>query len=180
MTILPLPPESAFSRSVFKLIRPHIPRERWPLESVRGIFTGAGDGLWLDADLNGLPPAHAALAVRLIRQAGVELVLQSPAAGFAAAVVRAKRWRDAALYAFLPSLFAIPFMGSLSDTALQVAVLVCCVDVVALLAFQVALMRRRAAMVAARFIAHIPSPGLKISINGGKSPPLGLDSIPEV
>lgn len=182
MVSLPQQPESDFSRAVFKVIRPHIPRERWPMDTVFARFEAAGDGLWLKADFDNFPRSYAQLAAQLVRDAGVDLVLKSPAAAAAAAVVRAKRWRDAGLYAFLPVMFAIPLMAALSEAAMRFALLFFCVDVVALLVFQTALVRRRAAMAAERFIAYIPAPGLKIHLgnrsdNGG---PGDLSMMPEV
>lgn len=165
MVSIPLPPESVFSRTIFKLIRPHIPRERWPADSVRASFEPAGDGLWLEAKFEGFPASYAALATQLVREARVELVLQSPSAWQAANVVRAKRWRDFSLFAFVPLLFAIPLMAAMNDTAMRIALLLCCVDVVALVALQGVLVKHRAAMAAARFIANIPAPGLKIHLS---------------
>ncbi|MBC7905835.1 MAG: hypothetical protein H7Y60_03695 [Rhodospirillaceae bacterium] len=176
---IPLPPESAFSRTIFKLVRPHIPRERWPAESVRVLFEPAGDGLWLEARFEGLPASYAALAAQLVREARVDLVLQSPAAGEAAAVARTKRWRDACLFAFVPLLFAIPLMAALSDAAMRMALLLCGVDVLALLVLQGALTKRRVAMATARFVAHVPSPGLKIHL-GARADPRDNDPMPEV
>lgn len=166
MASLPQPPESDFSRAVFKVIRPHIPRERWPVDSVLARFEAAEDGLWLKADFDNFPRSYAALAAQLVRDAGVELVLKSPLAAAAAAVVRATRWRDAGLYAFLPLMFAIPLMAVLSDAAMRFAVLFFCLDIAVLAFFQALLVRRRAAMAAERFIAHIPAPGLKIHLGG--------------
>ncbi|MBC7952598.1 MAG: hypothetical protein H7Z12_12370 [Rhodospirillaceae bacterium] len=179
MVSIPLPPESTFSRTIFKLVRPHIPRERWPMDSIRVLFEPAGDGLWLEAKFEGLPTAYAALAAQLVREARVDLVLQSPAAWQAAAVARTKRWRDVALFGFVPLLFAIPLMASLNDAAMRFALLLCCVDVVALVLLQGVLAKRRAAMAAARFIANIPAPGLKIHL-GSRPEPRGNNTMPEV
>lgn len=179
MVTIPLPPESPFSRTVFKLIRPHIPRERWPADSVRASFTPAGDGVWLDAEFEGFPSAHAALARQLVRDARVDLVLQSPAAWPATRVARTKRWRDFSLYALVPLLFAIPLMGALSGSAMKGALLLFCLDVLGLVSLQVNLARLRAFMAAARFVAHIPAPGLKIHISPRAETPRGA-SMPEV
>lgn len=164
MVSLPLPPESDFSRAVFKVIRPHIPRERWPVDAVRTRFEPGMDGMWLEADFDSFSSAYAALATQLVREAGVDLVIKSPMASAAAAVVRAKRWRDVALYAFLPLMFAIPLMAALSDGAMRFAFLLFCVDLLALVIFHAALVRKRLGMREARFIAHIPAPGLKINL----------------
>lgn len=180
MSSPPLRPESDFSRAVFKLIRPHIPRERWPGDSLLGRFEVAGDGLWLKADFDGLPPAYAQLAAQLIRDAGVELVLQSPASTAASSVAKCKRWRDVWLFAFLPLLFAIPLMASLSESAMRMAGMLFTLDLVALIFFQALLSHARGRMAAERFIAHIPSPGLKIRLGGVAEALTGPESMPEV
>ncbi|HLO75723.1 MAG TPA: hypothetical protein VK196_04635 [Magnetospirillum sp.] len=180
MVTLPLQPESEFSRAVFKVIRPHIPRERWPVDSVLGRFQAGDDGMWLSADFDDFPRSYAVLAAQLVQQAGVDLVLKSPMALAAAAVVAVKRWRDAALYAFLPLMFAIPLMAALSDAAMRSAVLFFCVDLVALVIFQALLVGKRAKLAEGRFIAHIPAPGLKIHLGGRQEGPLGSEPMPEV
>jgi hypothetical protein len=179
MVNIPLPPESTFSRAVFKLIRPHIPRERWPMDSIRVLFEPAGDGLWLEAKFEGLPASYAALAAQLVREARVDLVLQSPAAWQAASVARTKRWRDFSMFAFVPLLFAIPLMAPFSDAAMRMALLLCGVDVLALVVLQGTLAKRRAAMAAARFVANIPAPGLKIHV-GSRAATRGSEPMPEV
>lgn len=180
MVSLPQQPESDFSRAVFKVIRPHIPRERWPVETVRARFEAGGDGLWLEADFDNFPSTYARLATQLVREAGVDLVIKSPLASAAAAVVRAKRWRDVGLYAFLPLMFAIPLMAALTDAAMRLAVLLFCVDLAMLGGFQLLLMRKRAALAAERFIAHIPAPGLKIHLGSKVEGPQPGDPMPEV
>ncbi len=180
MVSLPQPPESDFSRAVFKLIRPHIPRERWPVEMVRGRFEADASGLWLKAEFDDFPAAYTAIASGLVREAGVDLVIKAPLARAAAAVVRAKRWRDAALYAFLPLMFAIPLMAALSESAMRFAVLLFCLDLGALIWFQVMLAGRRAALAAERFIAHIPAPGLRLSFAGRGEGSLSSEPMPEV
>lgn len=182
MVTLPLQPESDFSRAVFKVIRPHIPRERWPVDTVLARFEVAGDGLWLKANFNDFPKAYGDLAAQLVREAGVDLVIKAPAASAAAAVVRAKRWRDVGLYAFLPLMFAIPLMAALSDDAMRSALLFFCLDAVFLAVFQAILVRRRTEMASERFIAHIPAPGLKISLGSRSENRFSgdLDSMPEV
>lgn len=180
MVSLPQQPESDFSRAVFKVIRPHIPRERWPVEAVRARFEAGGDGLWLEGDFDSFPNAHAAVARQLVREAGVDLVLKSPLAAAAAAVVRAKRWRDVGLYAFLPLMFAIPLMAVLSEAAMRFSVFLFCVDLGALIGFQAVLVRKRAAMVAERFIAYIPAPGLKIHLGAKTGGPPSTGLMPEV
>ncbi|MCR6632144.1 MAG: hypothetical protein NVV74_20000 [Magnetospirillum sp.] len=180
MTSTPLKPDSEFSRAVFKLIRPHIPRERWPVDSVRGRFEPAGDGLWLKADFDDFSKDYAELAALLVREARVDLVLKSPVAAAAAAVVRAKRWRDFALYAFLPLMFAIPLMAPLSDAAMRLATGLFGLDLVLLVGWQISLSRKRSRMAQERFIANIPAPGLKISLGGSSgSLPFG-EEMPDV
>lgn len=180
MVSLPQQPESDFSRAVFKVIRPHIPRERWPVDAVRARFEAGGDGLWLAADFDNFPSAHARTASQLVREAGVDLVIKSPIASAAAAVVRAKRWRDACLYAFLPLMFAIPLMAVLSEAAMRFAVFLFCVDLMVLTAFQALLVRKRAIMAAGRFIAYIPAPGLKIHVGAKAQGPHPGEPMPEV
>jgi hypothetical protein len=181
MVTLPLRPDSDFSRAVFKLIRPHIPRERWPVDAVRGRFEPAGDGMWLEVEFDDFPANYAALAAQLVREARVDLVLKSPAAYACAVVVRTKRWRDVFLYGFLPLMFAIPMMAALSDNAMRMAGALFSVDLLALVGFQAMLTRARANMAAARFIANIPSPGLKLQLSAPvEGPPLGGGQFPEV
>lgn len=180
MVTLPLQPDSDFSRAVFKVIRPHIPRERWPVDTVRARFEAGANGLWLEASFDDFPTSYANLATQLIRDAGVDLVIKSPMASVAAAVVRAKRWRDAGLYAFLPLLFAIPLMAALSDAAMRFAGMLFFVDLAALAIFQAALVRRRMRLAEGRFIAFIPAPGLKIALGGrAEGSPRG-EPMPEV
>lgn len=180
MVTLPLQPDSEFSRAVFKVIRPHIPRERWPLDTVRTRFEAGDNGLWLEASFDDFATSYANLAKQLVREAGVDLVIKSPLAAAAAAVVRAKRWRDVGLYAFLPLMFAIPMMAALSDAAMRLAVLFFGVDLLTLALFQAVLVRRRAQLAAARFIAFIPAPGLKIALGSrSEGSPRG-EPMPEV
>lgn len=159
-----LGPESGFSRAVFKVVRPHIPRGAWPPDAVPGVFRPAGDGLRLDASFEGLPAAYAALAARLVAGAGVELVLASPVAAKAARAFRVRRWRDAFLYAVVPLLFAIPLLGGLGDRAMRLTVIAFCVDVAALVAAHAALLGRRAELADTRFVAEIPAPGLRLKL----------------
>lgn len=172
-------PDSAFSRAVFKVIRPHIPRERWPADAVRARFEPGQDGLWLEADFDNFPSSFAALAAQLVREAGVDLVLKSPMATAASAVVRAKRWRDVCLYGFLPLMFAIPLMASLSEAAMRFAFFLFCGDLIGLALFNTLLTRRRAKLREARFIAHVPAPGLKINLSGREGSLLS-EPMPEV
>ena len=180
MVTPPLQPQSDFSRAGFKVIRPHIPRERWPVDTVRARFEAGANGLWLEAAFDDFPASYATLAPRLVREAGVDLMIKSPMAAAAAAVVRAKRWRDVGLYAFLPLMFAIPLMAALSDAAMRLAGLLFCVNLAALALFQALLVRKRARMAAARFIAFIPAPGLKIALGARTEGPPRGEPMPEV
>lgn len=179
MVTLPLSPQSSFSRTVFKLIRPHISRERWPAENIRAVFEPMGDGLWLEARFEGFSASAAALATQLVRDEGVGLVLQSPAAWAASCVARSKRWRDFCLFSALPLLFVIPFMGALPGAAMQLAAGLFFMDMVALLWLQGQLARNRSRMTAARFVANIPGPGQKIQ-RAQEEHPGGNDGMPEV
>ena len=162
-----LQPESAFSRAVYTTIRPVIPRTHWPSEALRATFTAMPDGLSLDAVFEGLPPAYAALAAQTVRRGGVDLILSSPVAYWAAAVVRGRRWRDTFLYALLPFLFAIPLMAPLGDGAMRVSMGLFALDALALLASHAKLLQGRSAMADNRFIALIPTPGLRIKVPTG-------------
>lgn len=164
-----LAPDSEFSRAVYKEIRPVIPRIHWPVEALRATFTPTADGLALAAEFGGLPAAYAALAAQVVLRAKVDLVLVSPAAFAAARVVHAKRWRDTCLYAVLPALFAIPMMAALGVGAMKTAMLVFAVVAVLLAATHVRLMQRRGELLRARFIAEIPTPGLRIKVPQGTS-----------
>ena len=162
-----LPPESAFSRAVYTEIRPAIPRAHWPSEALRATFVPSSSGLAMEAAFEGLPPAYAAVAAQVVRRAGVGLVLASPVAYLAAQVVRARRWRDTFLYALLPVLFAIPLMAALGDGAMRISMALFALDVLGLLATHLSLMHKRSAMLQNRFIAQIPTPGLRIKVPTG-------------
>ena len=162
-----LQPESAFSRAVYAEIRPSIARAQWPGDALRATFTPAPDGLRLDSVFEGLPAAAAAVAAQVVQRAGVDLVLASPVAYLAATVVRRRRWRDTFLYAALPFMFAIPLMAALSDTAMRVSVALFVLDGVALLAAHAKLLQDRSVMAQNRFIAMIPTPGLRIKVPTG-------------
>jgi hypothetical protein len=162
-----LQPESAFSRAVYTDIRPAIPRSHWPAEALRATFVPMPDGLSLDATFEGLPAAYAAVASQVVRRAGVDLVLASPVAYWAAAVVRGRRWRDTFLYALLPFLFAIPLMAPLGDTAMRISMGLFALDALALLGSHAKLLQSRSAMAQNRFVAMIPTPGLRIKVPTG-------------
>ncbi len=162
MDVTHLPPDAPFSRSVFKQIRPHIPRTRWPDTPVWALFSPAADGFSLDARFEDLPAADAEQAARWVRQAGLDLVMESPAAPAAMAMFRAQRWRDFCLYALVPLLFAIPLAASLSLAAMRGAGLMFTADVIALVLTQAELVRRRTRLAAVHFSAEIPSPGQRL------------------
>jgi len=162
-----LPPDSAFSRAVYTEIRPAIPRANWPGGALRATFVPAPDGLSLIASFEGLPPAAAAVAAQVVRQAKVDLVLASPVAYFAAAVVKARRWRDVFLYALLPCLFAIPLMAPLGSTFMHLCFLLFALNTAGLIGTHAVLLQRRAAMTAGRFMAMIPVPGLRLRVPVG-------------
>lgn len=164
-----LPPESAFSRAVYTEIRPAIPRAQWPTEALRATFVPALDGLTLEAKFEGLPATFAGVAAQMVRRAGVDLVLASPVAYLAVAVVRTRRWRDTVLYALLPFLFAIPLMAALSDGAMRISMALFAADALALLTLHAKLMQGRSAILQNRFMAQIPTPGLRIKVPTGTS-----------
>lgn len=159
-----LPPGSAFSQAVFKTIRPGIPRERWPAEPVRATFTPGMDGFYLIGDFEGLGQSYGILAARMVVDAGVELVLISPAAPAAAAVVRAKRWRDMLLFLAAPMLFAIPMLGMLADALMKVSAGMFALNALALIVAQVGLSHQRGRLAGTRFVADIPSPGYRLQL----------------
>lgn len=162
-----LPPESAFSRAVYTEIRPAIPRAQWPSDALRATFAPSPDGLMLESAFDGLPAAYTAVASQMVRRAGVDLVLASPVAYLAAAVVRIRRWRDTFLYALLPFLFAIPLMAALGEGAMRISMGLFGLDALALVTTHISLLQSRAVMTQNRFIALIPTPGLRIKVPTG-------------
>lgn len=162
-----LRPDSEFSRAVYKEIRPAIPRAHWPVEALRATFTPSNDGLALIASFEGLPPNYAALAAQVVLRAKVDLVLVSPVAALASGVVYARRWRDTFLYALLPLLFAIPLMAPLGDIFMRGSFVLFGFNAVALLGSHAYLLQRRSALQQGRFIAEIPTPGLRIKVPQG-------------
>ncbi|KIL97336.1 hypothetical protein CCC_00397 [Paramagnetospirillum magnetotacticum MS-1] len=162
-----LRPDSEFSRAVYKEIRPAIPRAQWPTSALRASFTPSSDGLALIAAFEGLPPAYAAVAAQVVLRAKVDLVLVSPVAVLASAVVYMRRWRDTFLYALLPLLFAIPLMAPLGDAAMRASFVLFSLNMAALLVTHARLLQRRAKLQQGRFIAEIPSPGLRIKVPQG-------------
>lgn len=164
MDVLFITANSPFSQEVFKRVRPHIPRERWPGEPLRATFTPLSSGMGLLANFDDLPAAYAQVASRAVLQAGVDLVMKSPVALLAGNVVRAKRWRDAFLYFAVPLLFAIPLMGSLAKSGMLLAGLAFAANCAALLVGQIELMRRRMALSGSRFVAEVPVPGMRLHV----------------
>jgi hypothetical protein len=162
-----LRPDSEFSRAVYKEIRPHIPRGQWPTDALRATFTPSNDGLTLVANFEGLPQAYAAMAAEVVLRAKVDLVLVSPVAVLASAVVYSRRWRDTCLYALVPFLFAIPLLAVLGDAFMKAGVLAFGLDCLGLLLTHARLMQRRAALQRGRFMAEIPTPGLRIKVPQG-------------
>jgi hypothetical protein len=162
-----LRPDSEFSRTVYKEIRPVIPRTHWPADALRATFTPSNDGLALIATFEGLPPTYAALAAQMVLKAKVDLVLVSPVAALASAVVHMRRWRDTFLYALLPMLFAIPLMAVLGDVAMRTSMVLFAVNCAALLVTHARLLSRRNMLQQGRFIAEIPTPGLRIKVPQG-------------
>ncbi len=161
------PPESPFSRAVYTEIRPAIPRSQWPSEALRASFIGAPDGLSLIATFEGLPQASCAVAAQVVRNAKVDLVLASPVAYLASTVVRIRRWRDTFLYALLPLLFAIPLMAPLGNTAMRISMGLSAINAVVLLLAHARLLQARSSLHEARFVALIPTPGLRIRVPSG-------------
>ena len=162
-----LPPESAFSRAVYTQIRPAIPRGEWPTDALRATFVPSPDGLTLNATFDGLSTAAATVAAQMVRRGGVDLVLVSPVAHLASRVVSSRRWRDTFLYAVLPFMFAVPLMGALGDVAMRLSMGLFALDALALLAAHARLMGDRSVMAQHRFVAHIPTPGLRIKVPTG-------------
>ncbi len=167
MSITSLPPHSPFSAAVFQLLRSRIPRGDWPENGDMQIpFHSARDGLWLEARFGEYLPKKAAnLAEELIRGAGVDLVLLSPMAARSVATFKIRRWRDAALFALLPLMFAIPLMAALAQEAMTVAAVLFILDAAALLSAQLRLSAARKALGQDGFIAHIPVPGLTVIVH---------------
>ncbi|OAN48171.1 hypothetical protein A6A04_05315 [Paramagnetospirillum marisnigri] len=162
-----LPPDSSFSRAVYTEIRPAIPRGQWPMDALRATFMVAPDGLSLQASFEGLPGPAAAIATQVVARAKVNLVLASPVAYLAGSVVRARRWRDTFLYALLPVLFAIPLMAPLGETVMRLTMGLFALDALALILSHGALMQARGRAIEGRFIALIPTPGLRIKVPVG-------------
>ncbi len=159
-----LSPDSAFSRAVYKEIRPAIPRMQWPAERVAASFVAAGNGAYLEGTFEDFTAGYAKVAALKIRTAGFEMVMASPVAAMASAVFRVLRWRNIFLFAVLPLLFAIPLMASLEATAMRFATLLFAGDLLALIVSHGNLLLRRNALSAMRFTVEIPAPGMRIRV----------------
>ncbi|CAA7616418.1 conserved hypothetical protein [Magnetospirillum sp. LM-5] len=172
---------TAFSIEVFKIIGPHVPRGKWPINALHVPFTPSADGLYLIGKFKDLPAPYAGYAAQLVAQAGTKLVLKSPAAWRAARMVKAKRWRDACMFAAVPALFAIPLFGALSRAALLPAAALFVANLVALILTQLALTKARTDLVNTRFVADIPVPGLRLGgVIKQEEPPPTLNMNDEV
>lgn len=161
---------SPFSQEIFRRIRPGIPRERWPIEAMTVSFTADPSGLFLRASFDGsdLPASYAQQAMQVIAHAGVDLVAQSPFATMAAAVIRAKRWRDMFLFLAVPLLFGIPLAGAALDRLMMPAAGLFLVDLLGLILLQLQLTRRKIAIANARCVAEIPVPGMRLQVPSKK------------
>jgi len=163
MNVYVLPINSAFSVEVFKTIGPYVPRSKWPVEAMSVPFNSSADGLYLMATFSDLPKPFNQAARQAVAMAGTKLVLLSPAAYFAAQVVKAKRWRDTFLYAAVPALFAVPLLGALSQALLVPVMALFLANLAALGVTQMKLTQRRADLLNTRFVADIPVPGLRLA-----------------
>lgn len=163
MTTTQLTADSYFSREVYKLIRPHIAYSDWP-DAVEATFVPAADGMSLIATFHGFASSDATRAARLVGQAGLQLAGVSPARPAVAAVLAARRWRDALLYAFVPLLFAIPVAGAVSAELMPPAGGLFALAALGLVVAQLALIRCRARLSAARFQAELPVPGMRLKV----------------
>jgi len=160
-----LQPNSYFSQEVFKLIRPGIPSHGWPVgQPVTGLFTPIPSGMGLMAEFEHLSHDHRIHAEQTILEKGVSLVLASPAAHEAYAVFKVKRWRDTLLFGLLPLLFAIPVIDGLFPKATHAVMMITVADLVGLVAAQLRLGQVQKILTESRFIAHIPTPSMKIKV----------------
>lgn len=159
-----LEPSSAFSREIFKTIRPQIPRPVWPAEPVSALFQPLPDGSGLVAEFEDLGGEHAKRASQLVLARGAELLLLSPAKRALVNMYAVKRWRDLCLYSLLPFLFAILMVHALVPQLARPVLIPFLLDGVALVALHFLLSDRRSKLENARFIAKIPTPGLHIRI----------------
>ena len=161
-----LPSNSAFSMEVFKIIRPGIPNQAWPVgQPVVGLFLPIPSGLGLVAEFEHLFGSHKKQAEQAVLAHGFELMKHSPAAYQANQVFKAKRWRDACMFALLPLLFAIPIVDGLFSSADHLMMLISAADFCGFVAMQLRLGSAQKTLVESRFIAHIPTPSMRIRLN---------------
>lgn len=160
-----LEPSSAFSKEVFKTIRPQIPRVAWPPEIVSALFLPKADGSGLVAEFEDFSGEHARHASQLVLARGAELILLSPARQALIDMYAVKRWRDVCLYSLLPLLFAILVVQALVPQLSRNMLVPFVLDCVALAVFHTMLSSRRSQLENTRFIARIPTPGLHIRID---------------
>ena len=161
-----LSPNSVFSREVFKIIRPHIPAHGWPVgQPVTGLFLPIPSGMALMAEFEHLSGEYRKHAEQAVLEKGVELVLESPSAPHAYSVFKAKRWRDVCLYALLPMLFTMPVFNGLFPNAIHGLMIATVADMAGLIASQLILSRTQTRLIESRFIAHIPTPGMRIRVS---------------
>jgi len=162
-----LQPSSHFSREVFNVLRTVVPRHSWPVgQPIVGLFLPIPSGMGLMAEFEHLSGESKKHAEQAVLDKGVSLVLESPAAPQAVAVFRAKRWRDIGMYALLPLLFAIPIVDGLFPNGGHATILIAVADFAVLVASQLRMSQAQKALVESRFIAHIPTPGMRIKVNG--------------
>ena len=165
-----LPPNSHFSQEVFKTIRPGVPDQAWPVgQPVVGLFLPIPSGLALMAEFENLHGGYKKQAEQMVLAKGLSLVRSSPAAAAANAVFKSKRWRDIFMYSLLPLVFAIPIVDGLFANADHLAMALSGLDFIAFAASQLRLMQARQTLVESRFIAHIPTPSMKIRLNINES-----------
>lgn len=160
-----LQPNSFFSQEVFKVIRPGIPTHGWPVgQPVTGLFMPLPSGMGLTAEFEHLSHDHRKHAEQAVLDKGVSLVLCSPAARAAYAVFQSKRWRDLFMYGLLPMVFAIPIIDGLFPKATHAIMMAAVTDFIGLVAMQLRLGQLQKTLAESRFIAHIPTPGMRIKV----------------
>jgi hypothetical protein len=124
----------------------------------------------LKAEFEHLSPDGRRDAEYAILGKGASLVLDSPAAFQAILVYKAKSLRDVALYALVPILFIIPIINGLISKFTHFSIALSVLDFAVLIAAQLRLGILQKKLKNSRFIAHIPTPGMKVSI--AHKPPL--------
>lgn len=157
-------PDSAFSKEIFKTIRPQIPRRDWPENPITALFLPLPDGSGLVAEFESFPSNEAKVASQLILARGPELVLKSPAKRALIDMYRSKSWRDVCLYSLLPMLFAVIMLNAVSAHLSRLTATPLILDLCAIIALHFRLGVFRSRLENARFIARIPTPGLHIKL----------------